>query len=281
VSGGRVLGRTISPRVRVAALAAAAVALSAGVAFGMPSSSGANRVLHACVAKKTKLVRLVGARAECRKTEKRVTWNVTGPQGRTGATGAPGPAGAQGSPGPKGAPGPEGAVGPAGAAGPAGARGPAGPEGPAGPAGAMGAQGAPGPEGPEGPQGATGPSNGYVTAAQGILVTLPANGDEEIIASLDLPAGDYVLSASVSLVDTASDAQQAGYCIFNSTDGFSFGYIDWGLSTAGTFPLVGGVQLGAPATVTVGCAHTEGNADPVQVNSYGFTAVLVGTLTSQ
>ena len=40
-------------------------------------------------------------------------------------------------------------------------------------------------------------------------------------------------------------------------------------------------QIGAPATVTVGCAHTEGNADPVQVNSYGFTAVLVGTLTSQ
>jgi hypothetical protein len=90
-----------------------------------------------------------------------------------------------------------------------------------------------------------------------------------------------VLSASVSLVDTASTAQQAGYCIFNSTEGFSFGYIDWGLSGAGTFPLVGGVQLGADGTITVGCAHTLGNGDLVQVNSYGLTAVKVATLTSQ
>ena len=61
VRAGSSFGRTISPRVRVTALVAASVALSAGVAVGMPSSSGANGVLHACVNKKTKIVRLVGA----------------------------------------------------------------------------------------------------------------------------------------------------------------------------------------------------------------------------
>jgi hypothetical protein len=103
--------------------------------------------------------------------------------------------------------------------------------------------------------------------------------NELVIASLDLPAGSYLLTASVSLVDTTSSALQGGYCIFNADP--SIGYIDWALNSAGTFPLVGGVELAAPTTVTLGCAHTEGTDDPVQVNSYGFTAIRVGTLTTQ
>ena len=134
-------------------------------------------------------------------------------------------------------------------------------------------KGVPGPTGPQGP------SNGYFTAEDGILVDLPGNGNELIVASLDLPAGSYLLSASVSLVDTASTNLQSGYCVINST--FALGYIDWGLNSAGTFPLVGGIELAAPATVTLGCAHTAGTADPVQVNSYGFTALQVATLTTQ
>jgi hypothetical protein len=277
----------MSTRARMTALVVAALVLSAGVAVGMPSSSGAGeRVLRACVAKKTKLVRLVGARAACRKTERLVTWNATGPAGAPGPIGPQGSAGAQGAqgnPGPPGTPGPKGETGAAGAqgpTGPAGATGPEGQEGPAGPAGPAGPTGPDGPEGPQGPQGPAGPSDGYVTAQQGILLDLPSDMNEIVVASLDLPAGSYVLSASVSLVDTASTGLQAGYCDFNATGAFTFGYIDWGLSEAGTFPLVGAVELASPGTVTVGCAHTVGT-DQVQVNSYGLTAVKVATLTAQ
>jgi hypothetical protein len=120
-----------------------------------------------------------------------------------------------------------------------------------------------------------------VTAQQGILLDLPSDMNEVVVASLELPAGSYVLSASVSLVDTESPALQGGYCDFNATGAFTFGYIDWGLSEAGTFPLVGAVELASAGTVTVGCAHTVSSGDLVQVNSYGLTAVKVATLTSQ
>ena len=83
-------------------------------------------MIHACVNKKTGLVRIVAA---CRRGESSMTWNA---QGARGANGAPGAAGPQGPAGPAGAAGPKGDAGAQGAAGPAG---PAGPQGPAGPAG--------------------------------------------------------------------------------------------------------------------------------------------------
>ena len=76
-----------------------------------------------------------------------------------------------------------GAQGPAGPAGPAGAQGPAGPAGPAGAAG------------PAGPQGPVGPSTGYeFDSGSGALVW---TGAFQTVATLNLPAGNYVLSAKV------------------------------------------------------------------------------------
>jgi Lamin Tail Domain/Collagen triple helix repeat (20 copies) len=115
------------PRRRVL-LAALPLVLVTGVALAAQpgGTERSSAVIHACVNKKTGLVRIVAA---CRRGESSMTWNA---QGARGASGAPGAAGPQGQAGSAGAAGPKGDTGAQGAAGPAG---PAGPQGPAGPAG--------------------------------------------------------------------------------------------------------------------------------------------------
>lgn len=132
---------------------------------------------------------------------------ATGPIGLTGPTGLTGAAGADGQQGPAGAPGAAGAAGAAGEQGPQGPEGPAGPDGPAGPQGVAGPQGSTGPAGPAGPTGAAGPAG-----ADGVDGTGPAwldTGDATVftasdthtLAGVTLPAGTYVLNASVFVND--------------------------------------------------------------------------------
>jgi lamin tail-like protein/collagen triple helix repeat protein len=118
------------PRRRVL-LAALPLVLVTGVALAAQPGGrqASSAVIHACVNKKTGLVRIVAA---CRRGESSMTWNA---QGARGANGAPGAAGPQGPAGPAGAAGAAGPKGDAGAQGAAGPAGPAGPQGPAGPAG--------------------------------------------------------------------------------------------------------------------------------------------------
>lgn len=173
---------------RIAAVLAGALAVVAGVAFATrgdraPSLSAPTAVVTACVRPDGQL-RLADADG-CRRPERTLAWNVSGPpgdpgpagpRGATGETGPEGPAGPAGAAGPPGlpgasgdpgAPGATGPAGPAGATGlpgPAGAQGPAGPAGepgPQGPAGERGTPGTPGPAGatgPSGPAGAQGPA---------------------------------------------------------------------------------------------------------------------------
>jgi hypothetical protein len=76
------------------AVAAGGVMFGAGgLAF---AASGSGNVIHACANKKTGALRLA---ATCKRNERRVLWQVHGPQGLQGATGARGPQGIQGSPG--------------------------------------------------------------------------------------------------------------------------------------------------------------------------------------
>ena len=118
------------PRRRVL-LAALPLVLVTGVALAAQPGGrqSTNAVIHACVNKKTGLVRIAAA---CRRGERSMSWNT---EGARGANGAPGAAGPQGPAGALGAAGPKGDTGAPGAAGPAGAVGPQGPAGPAGPAG--------------------------------------------------------------------------------------------------------------------------------------------------
>jgi len=82
-------------------------------------------IIQACVRKDGRL-RLVAQKANCRRTERPISWNVRGAQGEPGPQGPVGPAGADGAPGPSGV---DGAPGPAGPPGPQGERGPQGPKG--------------------------------------------------------------------------------------------------------------------------------------------------------
>ncbi len=85
----------------------------------------ATAIIQACVRKDGRL-RLVAEKADCRRTERPISWNVRGAQGEPGPPGPVGPAGADGAPGPSGV---DGASGPAGPPGPLGERGPQGPKG--------------------------------------------------------------------------------------------------------------------------------------------------------
>lgn len=84
-------------------LAAGAVLAGTVVAVAGPKSapradvSATNELITACVAKKSGAVRFVSAAGKCRKKQKVVTFNSTGPRGPAGE---PGPRGAQGDPGP-------------------------------------------------------------------------------------------------------------------------------------------------------------------------------------
>jgi hypothetical protein len=99
------------------------VAAPAGGAVAVTRSPhDATPIIHACVRKDGRL-RLVAERADCRKRERPLAWNVRGPRGEPGPQGPVGPAGADGAPGPSGA---DGAQGPPGPPGPQGERGPKG-----------------------------------------------------------------------------------------------------------------------------------------------------------
>lgn len=68
------------------------LATVAGVAYArIPDADG---TIHGCRNTSTGVLRVIGSRAHCRATEKRLDWNVRGPRG------FPGPPGPQGEPGP-------------------------------------------------------------------------------------------------------------------------------------------------------------------------------------
>src|SRR5262249_28339070 len=86
---------------------------AAGVAYATSGNGAvATTVINACAAHKTGLMRIVGPKAKCAKSETRISWNVQGRDGVPGARGSVGPAGPNGAPGPTGAPGAPGAQGP-------------------------------------------------------------------------------------------------------------------------------------------------------------------------
>jgi large repetitive protein len=105
-------------RHRAAVLAAAAVAVVAGAAIVQGASSQSEpAVIHSCKHRSTGQLRAVLDPGRCRKSERPLSWSVTGPVGPQGPAGAPGEAGAAGAAGPPGPPGPAGPAGPKGDSG--------------------------------------------------------------------------------------------------------------------------------------------------------------------
>jgi hypothetical protein len=93
-------------KVILLAVATVCAVVVAGVALAQ--DSGAPTVIHACKHPSGGWLRQVSGPAQCRRREKAVSWNVTGPKGDKGdpgEAGAPGAPGAPGPAGPKGDPG--------------------------------------------------------------------------------------------------------------------------------------------------------------------------------
>jgi Lamin Tail Domain/Collagen triple helix repeat (20 copies) len=111
-------------RALVLTLLAAAPAGGA-VALTRAPEKVASTVIQACVGKAGRL-RVVPKPTDCRRSERPLAWNESGPPGEPGPPGPAGPSGADGAAGPAG---PQGAPGPQGVPGPQGERGPQGPKG--------------------------------------------------------------------------------------------------------------------------------------------------------
>jgi len=77
------------------------VSVSFSAAALLAASPASASTLYACV-KKSGAARLYTKRPKCRKHEKRLSWNTTGPAGGDGALGAQGPAGRNGETGKEG-----------------------------------------------------------------------------------------------------------------------------------------------------------------------------------
>jgi len=201
-------------------------------------------IIYVCVAKRGGAVRIVSKAARCRKRESKEPWNTRGSTGATGAVstggaagingfngvaGATGAAGANAETGSPGGAGETGATGVAGTTGATGAQGPAGPTGEtgatgvAGTKGATGASGAAGPAGATGETGAVGPTGaggavgGYSvhqTPLTHITFTSGTEGSPITVVSRQLPAGNYIVTATVELdlANTTADAQVGVGC---------------------------------------------------------------------
>jgi len=148
--------------------------------------------------------------------------------------------------------------------GPAGPPGPAGPSGPAGPAGPPGLAGAAGPAGPQGPEGPMGPSNAYVAFAAS--VSLDGPGITVTVLTKDVPAGNYVVSASLTFSDAPSSGALASCAVFG-IDSQPIGRTT--------------VHRGESQSLTIQSAGVHAQAGPLTlVCAPALTSVEIATLTA-
>ena len=223
----------MSNRTKLAAGAAVLVALVAG-GVSYASIPGAGGVISACYDKQSGQVRIYDAGGGIPKGCGKTETAISWNQ--------QGPKGDKGDTGPQGPAGPTGGAGPPGPAGPAGATGPAGPAGSAGTSAAFSA------------------SRGAVTVAG--LTT---------IISKTLPAGNYVLTAHVNLINPGSEGAD-GYCDIDGDHGDLY-YSDVHLWLANVTLTSAITHPGGPVLVT--CTEESGNID---VRNASLTAIKVDSI---
>ena len=216
--------------------------LVAGVMMIRATIPDAKGVIHACYNRSGGTIRVIDDSVTgCGANETSLNWDVSGPAGPIG---------------------PQGPVGAVGAQGPAGLTGPTGPQGTSGPAGPTGLQGAPG------------PSNAYVRADQTTTVTLPADESPVTVNSLSLPAGSFIVSASVAKL---SNAPTETFCtlVGNGVSLDSRALVPNNATAA----LLGWVQLPTPGTVALICQ--ELSSFPTAISNFKLSAIQVGSITQQ
>jgi hypothetical protein len=288
------LARRMGPRARIVATTVGIVAIGTAGAFaaGIPDPSG---VIHACYDNNKGNLRVIDTSAgeACDKKETALNWQsagspgVPGPAGPPGATGATGPQGPAGPAGAAGPTGPTGPTGPAGANGTNGTDGATGPQGPAGPAGPMG------PPGPAGSGGSATMYRAFVNPTVTINTTLPTFTP---IASLNLPVGDYSVSASGNLmISSMTDAggvprMPQVFCQLTPLGGGHVVSSGFSANAAGPVDVVArfsslhlqqvaSVPTGAIITVTLQCALIGGTGS-AQMSTTSIFATTVGLGTA-
>jgi hypothetical protein len=155
-----------------------------------------------------------------------------------------------------------------------GNRGPAGPAGPAGPTGATGAQGPQGIQGIQGIQGPIGPSSATSTFVSGDY-DLDSQGN--VIASLTLPAGSYVVMGNTTVYNT-STAQFTGCELNDSVAGVIT--TNWASTSPGE-PYVNSATLTAPLTTTGSTVDIECYSDQAGTGVYDthLIAIKLGSVS--
>ena len=149
--------------------------------------------------------------------------------------------------------------------------GPQGPQGPAGPAGPTGATGAPGATGATGPAGAAGTGTAFVSSggSGGQTVTTPID-----LASLTLPAGKYLITATVH-IGTIDEDEQIFTCTLPPVDPSPSRVTVPGLGYA-SLTMIEPFTATASTKVTLNC----GGFNSI-VQGSTLSAIAVTTLTSQ
>jgi hypothetical protein len=264
--------------------------LTSGIAFGVNvEATTTNPTYYACLAS-GKLTKVGTTSSTCAAPAKAISWNSQGPAGAAGGQGPAGPSGLtnfelaqengyQGSLtqwlssliGPQG---PTGSTGQTGATGPTGAQGPIGATGATGPAGPVGATGSPGPQGPAGISG--------VYQKQGQSAPLNVEYTYVTLAPLNLPAGDYALSANVSVsqsipgVDQCTIAESGSTLTYQNIDPYTANNagVEAALSMSAT------VALTAATSISLNCTTAYSNSTSTQSGSSTLTAVTVGSINN-
>ena len=174
-------------RILLIGLAVLLVLAAGTAAFAKtrPAPAVAETTIYACKHPSGGWLRMVAGPNDCKRRERAVTWNVSGPKGDRGDKGD------------------------------AGAAGPAGPAGAAGPQGSQGERGPQGPQGPQGPKGEAGtvvsgvetldgtPCDASDGAAGEIDVAVAANGNVTLrcVADEDPPPPSELAKLVINEVD--------------------------------------------------------------------------------
>ena len=151
--------------------------------------------------------------------------------------------------------------------------------GPSGPTGPQGLQG------PAGLQGPPGPSNAFVQKFDPGALGFPLSNVPVIVQAVNLPAGNYVVTASLdAFSDTAGVGFSATCFLVNgSANPVLSGALDTKVAVGsageiGNLVLLGWLQLSAPGAVTLQC-YSGSNSSQVTHSSLG--AIQVGSLNAQ
>jgi hypothetical protein len=196
--------------------------------------------VHACVANNTGSARIVGATVSCYSNEHALTWSITGPIGPVG------PQGIQGVQGPQGLQGATGATGP---------------------------RGQQGPQGSSGAQGPAGMSDTYVD--RDLFTELGSGG--AVVASVNVPAGSYLIVAKTALETFDSDTQPAG-CTLSTGDSMGLTLLDHELFSGSNFfpqavSLLDTATFTVATDITLTCSGFDSGAENTVLTATRVTTV--------